>query len=248
LGDVEKATTTDESGAFTFGNLEPGTYPIFVQRLGYESAAKSVDVQAGAATAVSIELLKLRVADPFTLTYSQDGLVGCGVSVRPVVGVAVCGVLGIQPVVNTSQYDMFLLRWELPEPTEPWMTVIFETYWQSSQTLGRGLSVNWEIEDCPNNNDVTFADQTGQSPLYSYVDKDRIDEVIQNAADGEGCGNSAERCNEEFCRIYSRTFATAETTGQAVDVGVVFQQRYSQIVTAFYHEEAPQDYSALPDA
>jgi hypothetical protein len=56
-------TSTDPAGRFTFNELEPGTYRVIVERLGFEGTARKTDVVAGEVTDVSISLKTLNVDD-----------------------------------------------------------------------------------------------------------------------------------------------------------------------------------------
>lgn len=246
LADTERTATTDGDGTFTLSNVEPGTHTIYAQKLGFESVGKRIDVVAGDAITVELVLAPIPVAEPYQVQFIQDGLFGCGVRVDPVVGVAVCGVLSLY--LNLTQYDQFLLEWHLQEPTDPWKTGVFETEWESNQMLGRGLRIYWEVLGCSNVEDARFDRTEGESPIIAHVDEDTIEDIIEDGQeDDPSCDDVAENCNEEQCFIQSRAFAAASTTGQAVDVGFTFQQRYRQYMTAFFNEPAAADFSAIPD-
>lgn len=246
LPELDRTTTTDQDGTFSFSNVPPGTHTLFAQRLGYESVGQRINVVSGQAVEVQVTLSVIPVAEPYQIELIQDGLFGCGVRVDPVIGVAVCGVLSLY--LNLTQYDQFLLTWELHEPTDPWETGVFETEWESNQVLGRGLRVYWEVLGCSNDADFRFDRTEGVSPIIARSDADDIEDIIENGQeDDPSCDDAPENCHEEQCFLQSRTFAAASTTGQTVDVGFTFQQRYRQYLSAFYHEPAPEDYSAIPD-
>jgi hypothetical protein len=54
--ETHQEATSDDVGAFTFNELAPGSYGVFSDLLGYESASKKVDVLAGEVTKVSLIL------------------------------------------------------------------------------------------------------------------------------------------------------------------------------------------------
>lgn len=88
--DEELETTTDEAGAFAFNNLTAGTFKLVVQKLGYESAARSVDVRLGEVASIDIQLRTLEVSvDPFIVILPFDGYIHCGVN--PYWPTNVCG-------------------------------------------------------------------------------------------------------------------------------------------------------------
>jgi len=60
-----RTTTSSLAGEFGFNDIEPGSYKLFAQRLGYRSAATKVDVVAGEVTQVRLELAALVTGPAF---------------------------------------------------------------------------------------------------------------------------------------------------------------------------------------
>lgn len=56
LQELTNVTKTDANGNFTFNDLAPGEYTLVVQRLGFESVAKAIDVTLGEITNVEVIL------------------------------------------------------------------------------------------------------------------------------------------------------------------------------------------------
>lgn len=68
---VETAASqlTDKEGRFTFNDVEPGEYRIVFDRLGYDQAAKRVDVRSGEVTELEVALSPLEIPDePYYLS------------------------------------------------------------------------------------------------------------------------------------------------------------------------------------
>jgi len=68
-GDHHAVTTTDESGAYEFTDLAPGTYTVEVQMFGFQNARKQIQIGAGSSqgsqpTEWSLELQPLRQREP----------------------------------------------------------------------------------------------------------------------------------------------------------------------------------------
>ena len=95
LSEVGATTTTDDGGRFTFNDLAPLTYSLFVERLGFESVARKIDVKAGAVTDATVVLKAIAVGDeayylPLKKTslihadniYLSDCLSNCGAYVN----------------------------------------------------------------------------------------------------------------------------------------------------------------------
>lgn len=74
-------TNTAPNGTFVFNDLAPGSYRLVVERLGYNQAAKNVDVTAGQTTELSVTLTALVVpAEPYSSIFPVSGhiLLGWG--------------------------------------------------------------------------------------------------------------------------------------------------------------------------
>lgn len=66
---------SDESGRFSFSNVPPGAHALAASALGFSSTTKTVTVQAGAATEVSLIVSKLPVVGPYGVTEIRRGTV-----------------------------------------------------------------------------------------------------------------------------------------------------------------------------
>lgn len=63
LRDTAFMGVTDASGLFVITDVPPGKYVLDVARLGYEAQARSVEVQAGQLTEVTIVLVAIEISD-----------------------------------------------------------------------------------------------------------------------------------------------------------------------------------------
>jgi carboxypeptidase family protein len=246
LQGTEALTESDSDGKFSFSNVLPGEHVILASRLGYEPGTANVVVVEGEVAAIDVVIVPIASIEPFSVLLSAEGIFGCGLSWRPAVvysGVSACGLLGEVPT-DTSQYDQFLLVWDLDKPTEQWMGNVFEMEWSSTQAAGKGLRFIWEINGCANVGDVRFGDANGVSPLRLNESGEHVQEVL----DGKSCGS--DECGKESCRVMSRVFSDIGTLGTAApaDVGVTLQQPFTQYLSAFYNEEPPVGFTAVPPA
>ncbi len=250
------STLSDPDGVFTFSNVEPGTYEIFATRVGYASDGQRVEVVAGDSVAITFSLTPIATEESFHAVQQQRGIFGCGSSWRPAVavsGIAACGVLGI--VGGFEQYDKFLLVWPVENKTN-WASAMMEMQWQTNQVTGHGLSMIWEVDNCPNVPEMRFGRLGERSPLQIYVTQDVIKGVLDNVtSQADECDDVTtevnepqEACGGEDCRIMSRVFSHPATLEQeAADIGITFQQPFDQYLTVFYFEPGPEEYSALPE-
>lgn len=240
-------TQSDVQGRFSLSNVPPGTHDLAASRLGYEPTVVTVEVIAGEATSADIKMVPLAIQEPYGVFRQEAGLFGCGVSWRPAVvfsGVSACGVLSI---IGPSAYDRFLIEWELNNTDESWRNNVFEMVWDSNQLLGQALWFIWEVDDCPNVGDVRFASFGGESPLTYYENNTHLREIMDNLEESD-CDDASGNCGEKTCRIMSRVFSEPGTLGPTApaDVGITIQQPFEQYFSAFFHEDAPEGFTALP--
>jgi hypothetical protein len=243
LAGTEHMTVSDSNGRFSFSKVPVGRHTLFASALGFQSTGKSIDIVAGQVTPVDVLLVVLPIVEPFYEIKTQAGLFGCGISWRPAVvysGVAVCG------VAEGTQFDDFLLVWETTGPPTAWVAGVFETVWSSNQAFGAGLSINWEPNGCSNNAPTRFARTAGHSPLWGRLAGEEFQEKMKNVTTSS-C--SSDECNEEKCNLQTRAFSYPDTLGASApaDIGITFQQVFHQFLTEFYHDEGPEDFSAVAD-
>lgn len=260
-------TASDHAGQFTFSQLAPGTYSLQFALLGYSGAAKHVDVVAGEATSTVAVLNRVVIDIAYHYILQQKGLLGCAVQTQGIPtglpfgspGVSLCGASQIVTLLtgqDTSGVDKFRTVWELTDPSTAWNTTVLEMVWQSTQALGAGLSVIWEVDLCSGDPDLTFAGPiVGRSPLIARTDAERLQTIVGESSKPDSClqqgvltSDTTETCNADKCDIQARVFSDAETTGQAVDAGASIQQTFEQFMTNFYYEPGPAGFTALVDA
>ncbi len=138
-------TVTDAEGIFTFSKLDPGTYFVVAQRLGYEEIQTSVQAVAGIETPELVRIQMITVAgfNPYLENLKFDGFYecafamwfitdSCDFAVRTAhdAGLSVVP-RGIQNNVNTEFYDM------LPSG----QTLIQEGYFDTSDVPNFRFSV-----------------------------------------------------------------------------------------------------------
>lgn len=233
LVDLGKSTRTDAGGKFSFSDVTPGRTKIAAARLGYESVARAVDVEADAVAKVSLILVALSVAEPTQVTLRQEGFIGCGFNARHPADaggtnsyVAACGVLYYYV---SPDFDRFRLDWPLG-PTKDMSGAWVETSWKSTQPAGHGLFVWWTFVG---GTISTITRITGTNPLVARLEADNVT--------GSGCA-------AKNCTITSFHYPYANTIGPSspVDVAVTVQQRLTDYVTVFRGGELPAKFSALP--
>jgi hypothetical protein len=261
---ITKEIATSSAGFYSFSNLEPGRYVVVAVALGHESRAKSIEIQAGGVKRQDFELAGQKLAVPHSPTLILYGNIQCSVRAYPGVplgvlvapgwytGVAVCNVAGIP----TLPPDKFLLTWTLAENAT--RELLMEMTWDSTQALGRTLSVNLERTGHINDGTKIYGNAVGPDPLKIYANETTMAEV--SASNGEAS------CMEVKCGLTTRVFAAANLTNldwptdppsapvfgpmhkRMVDFGFTLDQKFTQYLTSFHYQTMPAGFSALPDA
>lgn len=241
--ELDLLTLTDLEGKFTLNDLKPGVYGLSAAKIGYTSRTVTVDVKAGEVSELAVRIVPLAAEVPHYTTDVQNGILKCSIRFYPaaplwliiginVTGIAVCGVA---PGVTG---DKFLLRYEFE--VGAWESYL-EMRWQSAQVTGKGLSTVYEVDGQPNVRNATYGRMDGVSPLMIYADQAKMDWVATNWSTAD--------CRQLECKVWTRTFASANFTNindpQKVDVGIVVDQRFEQQMTAFYFMTKPEGFTAL---
>lgn len=243
---IYEETKSDADGRFTYSFLAPGTYDVIVSRLGFVTKTETVELFANEPPkSLVITLEALKSTEPYKLLKQDRGLFGCGFELRPVIGVAVCGVIHEVPGQNFSQYDRFLIEWPFDgNDRRAVNSSVFELDWESTQPAGQALSMIWEKERCYNVGGARFVSIGGHSPLHAFVETERMQATLGYQANcASGCVDA-----ELKCMVTSRIFPDSETLGPSspADVGFTFQQPYDIYMSLFFYKPADPEYSQLP--
>ncbi|MBI2077667.1 MAG: carboxypeptidase regulatory-like domain-containing protein [Euryarchaeota archaeon] len=237
-------TVSDATGRFSLSKVPPGTHSLYAQKLGYDAFVKSVGVVVGEVLQADILLVPTAIMEGWHNILHEVGLLGCALSWRPAVqysGVSACGAV-------ESPYDRFLIVWKLTGKVEEWKSVVFEAEWRSTQPVGAGLSINWEVNGCSNVGTARFARTQGQSPVRARLDDVQLEDRLENVTSGT-CGKSVCSSTTKKCELFSRSFSYPDTLGTSspADVGFTFQQKHDLYIAEFYNEVSSVDFSSIAD-
>jgi hypothetical protein len=120
------ATKTDTAGKFSFSELPAGSVKILVQRLGFESTGKKVDVVAGEITSVSIAMTPFAIIEVVPELLIYKGYIKLGTALTAAAEGDSGVVLGCEKCLNkfTAPKDVQTVVFEalfkstLPDPRE----------------------------------------------------------------------------------------------------------------------------------
>ncbi len=165
------STETNDQGAFGFQGLEPGTYFVKAEKLGYVTTQQSTDVVANVDRPDVVKILM--EADPSTAPYIQSfqykGFIECSFALV-VVLFAACGVIP-EDLSNNN----FLAEWNL-DGAPTWMQA--EMVWESTQALGENLVMSFTCLDCgEGGTQRQYGRAEGPSPLLMVADIEAATEM-----------------------------------------------------------------------
>lgn len=233
LEGLEGQAVTDEAGAFFFNNLAPGSYNLFVAKLGFEASAKKVDVVANQPTKVTASLVTIAIKESYVESIEFKLFMTCGGGLVIVTFTGGCpsALLGDHSVVADHNVtgDAVELR-----------SLVAELIWQqtsgfSSKELRMDVGINETSGSLPQFGEE-YGSETGLSPV-----------VVRAEADEDESFDGLDGVPPEDYYIRHRVWVPFSSE-EAPIVILVLQQPMTIWSTFFYGEEGPADYSALPDA
>ncbi len=208
------------NGEFAFADLEPGTYFLRAQRLGYNATDTSVEVVANVdrPPIVRILLEANAAALPSVQIIEFEGFLQCSVT-AVVIGGNICGLVDI---VTGQPLDSPLMSYELgAQPTY----LQSEMIWDSTQPLGDALQLMYSWPDAECEPFLCDHDVSGGSPLVLQLDAEGIDAI--------GFG----RDHDLMIRVFNE--GLSESGGA---LGLTFEQRFTVFTTVFYGFEPEPGY------
>jgi carboxypeptidase family protein len=235
-GAISLAAVTDAAGNFAFLGVEPGSYILTAQKVGFtDYVEKNLQVAAGDALEKSIRLVALPRNEPYSETHTFDGMsTGWGYK-TPVVG----------PVGGSYYYAVTLTdvnnngdQFKTTQPPTAMQNMVAEMQWQNSQTLAGNLQFVVSVAKQAGNPEKRFVDKQGPSPVFALVKQPELQAIV-NKADEE-CKPDGKACN---IAIY--VYPGVGNTNADADFALAFMQRFSSKVTVFYHMDAPGDFSGF---
>lgn len=230
LPDSNSEATTDIGGRASFADLPPGTYTLFVQKLGYESAGRKVEIVAGQTLEISVPLVPVSLVVAYHQTLIFRGHISCGAGLIVVRLITVCGTTGSPAgniTVDPNHKDEFR-QTGVPEL----QMIVGELVWSSTAALTAkeftlGLYQNWRCTPfCSSDNN--YGSATGKSP------------VVHRA---EGPFAGLKKGPATISHIVGLPGQSAEPPF----VIFVVQQDYWIYSTHFFGDPAPEAFTASPD-
>lgn len=228
--ETDASTTTDAGGRFAFSQLEPGTYTVLANALGYSAVARTVDVVPGELVEVQLTLEALAVVEPYYVVQTFAGLIECAWGLS---GAGSGNCLPIQFLIQ--QYNLsnptntrIIGLYAISEPQKV-VQGVFEMVWNPSAATTSGqLLLTVELERTGVINGKTYATSQGPSPVKVVTGPEPFKDL---------------KPDQKLDKVQTRTFP-AQTNPPTV----VVNQRFTVYATACYLLECGDLYSAVRDA
>lgn len=222
---VVESTYTDALGRFTIHGLPPGPDTLYVAAIGYEAAARKVDIVAGEAKEVTVGLSKVGTDEPFSMLQTNHGFIACGS------GAGING-SGLTQVGcgATDPNQQFLFNYTFGKDLKG---ILFEMTWTPGQALSRDLVLNVEKDGC--GVDCTQKDTFAQLQGCCYL---RVPVTIDAMTKPAGALPATD-FREDGGRIQTRTFPAFGEGGSPL---TVFTQQQFEIRAEYFYKELPTDW------
>lgn len=251
-------TVTDADGRFVFDNVAPGRQSVVVQKLGYESASRAVEVVAGQSVSLQFTIAQIVVHEAYHLSIPKTGYFECTWRYSAVL-VGASGPCGYTNVNGTTgnPLDQYVFtnserKWNYGADPGA-MSVLNEMVWTAgSAATGDNLRIFFSYAD--RSSQHTFCQADGFSPLVMKWEREEVDEdsdwECEIGSEGNQPSDEPDTIDlEEGMKL--QTFVSvgvARVADTSTGQGFAYDQRFEIWFSMFYWEPAPADFSALPDA
>lgn len=269
LVEVDRSTESLEDGTYAFSEVEPGTHTVRVDGEGFHATEGTVEVFAGEVTTRDFVLSRVTGDEAFMTTNELEGFFECGAEVgwnvtheapEPpeqapfdpryfYLGWAVCAepnsLLDEVGEGGNATNDRFSHLFELDPVLD---TLVYEMVWESENRLSEWMTTRMEVEGFANDGIGTIFRTQGPSPIQERIDRgdwDELEEAFQEACE-EGadayCGYNWEI---DGYPLQTRVFPAWQCASEDGGGCAVVQQSFTNYVSAFYNQPAPEGYSIL---
>lgn len=212
-------TASNEDGAFTFKDIEPGLHFLSVTKAGYTSVQQSTEVAAGVKSpgVVKVQIQRMPGTEPRAITLFQEGHIVC--SIGEPTNDHSCDTSGDQKTDLVFDF----------EGTPHWIQT--EIIWDSTQPAGSNLYVIQGVCGCSGlpNFSQRFDETSGAVSVH-----------VARAGPGflaeVGAGNESKQ-----------VYVDVSASGPALGTGLAWDQSFAVYMTAFYNLEPDESWTFIAD-
>lgn len=231
-------SSTGEDGRFAISNVPPGKYQIFASRLGYESAGKAIDVVAGEVTTQTFVLQEIPIKEPRVEVIGPfQGFMTCRMGTP--ISSGFCGFPVIPNSVSETIWteDKLYLLYKLT--SEDWQNIVLEARWTPS-TFATNPNMMLSLSYTNRTTSHWFCDSGSQPSPINFV--------YVRGEEGPGGQLPDDQPEEPDMNLTLRQWLTTSFGSVEHPVEVAFQLRFEMMGTIYYSQDAPEGYTAFPDA
>ena len=249
------SAATDVTGRFSFSNLAPGTHQVFASALGYESAAKAVQVVAGESSPAQFVLIKITVIESYYETIPFKGFFDCTWVIPLSSGP--CGYVGTTNGTTGNPMEPLWVnskrKWNYPVGPGV-MSVLHDLTWTPG-SFATGTKMAMTLSHGPLEDGTLrpgghwFCNAAGTNPASLHWEREDLEDDGECLTGGQGSVDTPATIDPEGMMLQSfvSTGAGANPAGGDLPIGAAYQQPFELYVSVFYGTVAPDGFSALVD-
>ena len=241
--ETEQSTTTASDGSFALNALLPGTYTVFVSALGYDAQSARVDVVANQITEKTFTLSTVVLKVPHHESIPFAGRFECSAAFVDVLWTE-CP--GASELGSVSQIDF-----TKPEGVT---YIVAELRWTQA-SAGTGQNLDFNVVQDGRDESQWYANVFGPAPLKIVIEVGKQYSNPPSPGGGVGSDEFDQIVDDEDTALQLDLYSSPVYTDEVLDagerealVGLTLQQNYEGMVTLFYDEVPPEDFTAFPDA
>lgn len=254
LLEADLTTTSDEQGQFSFEGVAPGSYTLLAQRLGFESFSKRVQLAAGDAVELRVDLVQIAISEPYSESFGPyQGYFQCRASTFYTTGACgfTCPIVAscINPLSDVWDDEA---AFNFNMTSDDYRSVIGEMRWeQGSFATSQEMRMSFSYENRTSSH--WFCSGEGPSPLQWRLERDEGAE----ADDEPDCMGASQQLPDDEpknpttdlnLRIYANVPFGRLSTDDPQPSFVAYEQRFEMMATIFHVDPAPDDFTGFPDA
>ncbi len=266
LVDQERSTESSADGSYGFSEVEPGTHTVRLEADGYHGTEGEVEIVAGDVTVRDFVLSQATDQEAYMATHELEGFFECGFEVGwnvtdqapeppegvPEVrefylGLAACAtpnsVLEMVGGGGNATNDKYSHTFQLDHVLD---SLVYEMIWEAENAFSDWMTTRMEVEGFANDGIGTVFRTQGPSPIQERIDREDWDTLEENFRE------SCEEGNDAYCGynwdvdgypLQTRVFPAWQCASEEGGGCAVVQQPFTNYVSAFYNQAAPEGYS-----
>lgn len=218
-----KTFLTQEDGAFKFTELPNGRLLAYAQAEGFFGKTQAATIRNGTIVTLDFRLAAIPVVEPYAESIEFGGLISCdGMFLLP---------SGVQEVHcgTADPNDARVFETDVKAAVK---AIVVEVKWDAASPGTRALRARLETVGF-GASDTVLANATGPSVLRLEVPRPPLEKYYPGGGTVRVVVGPAPSVSDEEAEL---------------DAGLAVQQQFTVVLTAFYHEGAPDGFSVFDEA